>query len=535
MRCFETRGPVNPQENYVVSRTEETADFINRIKAGRYVVIFAPRQTGKTTFFRQALQTLTDEAETYFPIQLDFQIYSNVSVSDFYGYLHYDICEEILTVFHERDSKPSEALRQFLETETFTDHISMMRFFEQFANLLEGQQIVLVIDEFDGIPKDAVSDFLYAFRHTYVTGTTTRAPYSLGIVGVKSITQLNYDRSISPFNIQDDFNLPNFTLGQVRELLSQYTEETGQPFTQEVIEMLHRQTGGQPFLVNRFAQLLTEEADIPKTETIDREHFLTAYTHIIQERNVNIVHLITNVRRDPRFKSILMEIASYENSVRFNPDDPLITELATYGVIKKAADGRCEIVNPIYQYRILQAFTPLVNGLERQYYPDNADFDDYLTPAGHIDFTRLLDNFRDFIARVGFRILQVPDTPQEFVGQDLLYAYLEQFVSIINGTLFLEARTGRGRIDLLIFHKGRKYIVETKIWEGEKRYQAGKKQLIAYLKLENTSEGYYVVFDHRETPTPLVETETVGDVTIRSYVIPVLQERPSSAKTEKGI
>ena len=29
---------------------------------------------------------------------------------------------------------------------------------------------------------------------------------------------------------------------------------------------------------------------------------------------------------------------------------------------------------------------------------------------------KLLDNFRDFIARVGFRILQVPDTPQEYVG-----------------------------------------------------------------------------------------------------------------------
>ena len=51
MRRFETRGPVNPQKHYVVSRTEETTDFINRIKEGRYVVIFAPRQTGKTTFF----------------------------------------------------------------------------------------------------------------------------------------------------------------------------------------------------------------------------------------------------------------------------------------------------------------------------------------------------------------------------------------------------------------------------------------------------------------------------------------------------
>ena len=44
-----------------------------------------------------------------------------------------------------------------------------------------------------------------------------------------------------------------------------------------------------------------------------------------------------------------------------------------------------------------------------------------------------------------------------------------------------------------ITHNQRKYIVETKIWRGDTRYQAGKKQLAAYLKLENVQEGYYVV------------------------------------------
>ena len=145
---------------------------------------------------------------------------------------------------------------------------------------------------------------------------------------------------------------------------------------------------------------------------------------------------------------------------------------------------------------------------------------------------RLLDNFRDFIARVGFRILQVPDTSQEFVGQDLLYAYLDQFVGIVRGAMYLEVQTGRGRIDLIIFHNGRKYIVETKIWEGERRYETGKKQLIAYLKLENAVEGYYIVFDHRENPIPLKETQTVEGMMIRSYVIPVMQKRPSSATSK---
>lgn len=44
---------------------------------------------------------------------------------------------------------------------------------------------------------------------------------------------------------------------------------------------------------------------------------------------------------------------------------------------------------------------------------------------------------------------------------------------------------------------------------------------------EGTTEGYYIVFDHRQDPEPRVETETIDDVTVRSYVIPVVQERPS--------
>ena len=139
----------------------------------------------------------------------------------------------------------------------------------------------------------------------------------------------------------------------------------------------------------------------------------------------------------------------------------------------------------------------------------------------------LLDNFRDFIARAGFRILQVPDTPQESVGRHLLLAYLDQFVKLVGGVMHIEVQTGRGRMDLIITHNQRKYIVETKVWRGENRYQAGKKQLAAYLRSESVTAGYYIVFDHQQDPESRVETETLAGLTIRSYVIPVMQELPS--------
>ena len=533
MRRFGTQGRVYPGRHYIVSRTEEIADIITRIEEGRYIVLFAPRQTGKTTFFRLALDALIATSSLYFPIQLNFEAYKNLSPTDFYQTLYKRVCKEIAQVFQKRGHVPSDALTRFLDSTKLTNHILMMEFFEEFASFLESQyseqKVVLIIDEFDGIPQAVLSDFLHALRSIYLSDEK-RCPHSVGIVGVKSIEQLNYDRSVSPFNIQDEFHLGNFTRQQVQELLAQYTDEVGQPFVSEVIEALQKQTAGQPFLVNRLAQILTEELEIPITEPITMTHFAKAHAQLLQEENVNIVHLLTNIRKDPRFESVLMKIASYDRGTPFNMDNDIINELATYGIIAKGADGLCEIVNPIYQHRIMRAFQPLINGLEGEYFAQDssADFIDYLTPDGMLEMGALLDNFQGFIARAGFRILQVPDTPQEFVGQYLLYTYLDQFVRVIGGGMYLEVQTGRGRIDLLILHNGRKYIVETKIWEGERRYQSGKAQLATYLELEGAVEGYYIVFDHRTDPEPRVETETLDGFTIRSYVIPVMQEKPSS-------
>ena len=368
MRRFGTEGRLYLEDNYVVPRTEETADFIDRIKQGKYIVLFAPRQTGKTTFFRLALDTLTAEDPTYFPIQLNFEEYENSAPADFYRWFYNDVREGIEEVLQRQEEGPSEVLLHFLDNVEINDHISMRRFFSKLASFLKNQKVVLLIDEFDAIPRDAVTGFLRSLRRIYLSGRT-RCPHSVGIVGIKNIIQLNYDRSVSPFNIQQEFHLPNFTLEQVQELLGQYTDEVGQAFVPDVVTAIHKQTAGQPVLVNRFAQVLTEELDIPKTEPITMEHWTTAHAQLLHARNTNIQHLTTNIRKDPRFEKILMRITAHEDGVPFNIDDDNISELASYGVISRGTDGMCEIANPIYLYRILRAFKPAVNGLEEEYFP----------------------------------------------------------------------------------------------------------------------------------------------------------------------
>jgi AAA+ ATPase superfamily predicted ATPase len=129
LRTFETRGPVEPSRNYVVPRTAEIADLVQRIKDGRYIVIFAPRQTGKTTFFRWALESLD---ETYLPIQLNFEEYKDLSPEDFYHYFKKDIQKEI-----ENSAQIGQEAIKFLENYSITSYLSMRHFFEQLAGFLK--------------------------------------------------------------------------------------------------------------------------------------------------------------------------------------------------------------------------------------------------------------------------------------------------------------------------------------------------------------------------------------------------------------
>ena len=130
MRWFETRGPVYPEDNYVVARTDELADFMDRIEKGRYIVLFAPRQTGKTTFFQNALDALESEGSTYFPIQLNFEGYVDSDADAFYRSLCKEMCKEIKSVFQKRGKSPSNALNRFLANAQITEPISMREFFE---------------------------------------------------------------------------------------------------------------------------------------------------------------------------------------------------------------------------------------------------------------------------------------------------------------------------------------------------------------------------------------------------------------------
>ena len=66
MRRFGTQGPVNPKDNYVVARSEELADFISRVKEGRYIVLFAHDKQAKPRFSKMLSRFLGRKGKTIF-------------------------------------------------------------------------------------------------------------------------------------------------------------------------------------------------------------------------------------------------------------------------------------------------------------------------------------------------------------------------------------------------------------------------------------------------------------------------------------
>lgn len=52
MRVFNTSGPCNPEQHYTIMREALLIKGEALVADGRFFTIFAPKQTGKTTYFQ---------------------------------------------------------------------------------------------------------------------------------------------------------------------------------------------------------------------------------------------------------------------------------------------------------------------------------------------------------------------------------------------------------------------------------------------------------------------------------------------------
>ena len=125
-----------------------------------------------------------------------------------------------------------------------------------------------IIDEIEGINAEYFSSFLHSIRATYHS-REFHGLKSVILVGVSNITGVIQDHA-SPFNTNDNLNVPYFTKAEILELLKMHEDETGQLFSAEVKEKIAYITAGQPGLVNGFGYNLVE--NFPKEKEFQYAH-----------------------------------------------------------------------------------------------------------------------------------------------------------------------------------------------------------------------------------------------------------------------
>jgi hypothetical protein len=90
---------------------------------------------------------------------------------------------------------------------------------------------------------------------------------------------------------------------------------------------------------------------------------------------------------------------------------------------------------------------------------------------------------------------------QKFLEDECRLLFLTYLRPLINGKGFYhpESETrNRKRLDVIVDFGAEQFIIELKLWYGEKKHEEAHKQLIEYLYSKNKSEGYLVTFDFRK-------------------------------------
>ncbi|MEA1991837.1 MAG: AAA-like domain-containing protein [Thermodesulfobacteriota bacterium] len=487
-RMFEDSGVVDPRMSYHVELENvvntKHQDIKTMVDLGRYFSIFAPRQSGKTTFF-ECLSSELEKDQTYMAILLSFQDYKNLQSKRYYQLIQKDIYNQLINRLNAVNCPKLDAIRAYLDSHNLTDHICFRELFEELNRIIKFKKIVIFIDEFDGIPIDELENFLTTLRGLYQRHKkqTDKALYSVGLVGIRNITKLIVG-GVSPFNIADQVKLPPFTLKNVRDLYAQYTEETNQPFTEDAVKKVFNETAGQPWMVNRLGTILTVDIKPETTDPITADDVEKATDILLYEENSHFDNITEKAKQ---YKETFIDIVF--DGVEYIPGDEEQSLLLTHGLIK--AEGKnVRVSNPIYKKRFTMTFFRDVAGKV------DVSFVRYYLPDLSLNMERILIDFEKYIAQIGAAAFYSTNKPMEVTGKFQLTAWLYQFVSEGTGELYYESRTGLGIMDIMLIYKNKKYILETKVKRYRGTVDEALEQLAEkYLLPERVSHGYIVIFD----------------------------------------
>ena len=254
--------------------------------------------------------------------------------------------------------------------------------------------LVLLIDEIDALIGDSLLSVLRQLRAGY-DQRPKHFPQSVILCGVRDVRDYRIHSSStnaiiaggSPFNIKaQSLRLGDFSQDEVRALLGQHTEETGQAFTSEALEMIWTQTQGQPWLVNALAdQTCFRDGAADRRDSVTASAIIEAKEQLILRRETHLEQL-TDKLKEERVRRIVEPLLSGGEERHFtNRDLEYVRDL---GLVVQ--DRPLRIANPIYAEVVPRELTWVI---QEEFDQETAW---YVHADGSLDVVELLTAFQTF-------------------------------------------------------------------------------------------------------------------------------------------
>ena len=521
MKEFNTTAVCIPSKHYMVDITERVKEIKKMVDAGKYFTINRARQYGKTTTLNALRIYLKSDYEV---INLDFQGISTAGfqtegnfVQSFSG---------LLLDRHEFNGMfiPEKVLAE-LESyyQTDSEKIKLDHLYRTFRRWIVSSEkpIVLLIDEVDSASNNQVFlDFLGFLRDGYINRETEDLPafQSVILAGVTDIKHLKakirpeeQHRVNSPWNIAADFNIDmSLSREGIGGMLSDYEADhhTGMDIP-EIAGLLRDYTNGYPFLVSRICQLIDVEVSkkmsLPDAWT--RRGFDEAVKMLLVESNTLFQSLTGKLTNNPELKNSLRSILMEGERVTFNRNQEDIALLDMYGFIRND-NGAVRIDNRIFETVLYNLFLSDEEMKNSVFSREGQLAKNQFVKGGKLDMRLIMERFIVTYTQV-FGPLE--DRFKEKDGRELFLLYLRP---IINGTgnYYIEAQTrDQTRTDVVVDYLGEQYIIELKIWRGERYNADGEQQISEYLDYFGLTTGYMLSFNFNKNKEPGVKRVNIGD------------------------
>lgn len=517
-KCFNITGSCIPEQHYMVDiheRLEKIRDMIDR---GDYFVINRGRQYGKTTTLNALETFLTPE---YLVINLDFQLLSNTDFST----------EERFVSAFAREMYRNNTFRSFVSKD-IVDAIKRLKndnksfvladLFDVFCDICTEAEksVVLIIDEIDTAANNAVFiDFLGMLRGYYLRRNKITIFKAVILAGVRDIRNLKLrirddseHQHNSPWNIAVDFNINmSLTVDGIIGMLTDYENDHNTGMDIDMIaQLIYDYTSGYPVLVSNICKYLDEEI-----HEWTEEGVIKAVNRILASNTPLFESLINKLEDYPEMKKSLYQILTKGERFSFNPDHEPTKLLLMFGFVK-VEDGAVVIANRIFETRL---YNDMLTSEEMKSTP--------ISKAGLFDKPEFVKNGILNVELIISRFIEhfheiYGDSTEKFIEEDGRKCFLVYLRPIINGVgnYYIEARTrDNRRMDVVIDYLGKRYIVELKIWHGQKYNEDGEKQLSDYLDSYKLKTGYLLTFSFNKNKETGVKTVQYEDKTLIEAVV----------------